>query len=182
MRGKRMTIRMLMIALVGLGMAGCASRGNEVLKSQSVAAVDLTIVDGRTTRQEVQAIYGAPAQISFLNEKNEIWTYRWARATAQGQNFIPIIGPFVRGYDTRKKELVIVFNEQSIVARHSMIDVNDTIRTGLLDKGDAPTGAVSSSPALPAAVVPASTPAVVAPVGNAPAAASPAQGQSRSRL
>jgi hypothetical protein len=177
-----MTIRTLMISVVALGLAGCASRGNEVLKSQSVASVDLTVVDGRTTRQEVQAIYGAPAQISFLNEKNEIWTYRWARATAQGQNFIPIIGPFVRGYDTRKKELVIVFNEQSIVARHSMIDVNDTVRTGLLDKGDAPTGAVSPSPAPPPAVAPASTPAAGGPVSNAPAATSPVQGQSRSRL
>lgn len=175
-----MTIRTLMIAVVALGSAGCASRGNEVLKSQSVASVDLTIVDGRTTRQEVQAIYGAPAQISFLNEKNEIWTYRWARATAQGQNFIPIIGPFVRGYETRKKELVIVFNEQSVVARHSMIDVNDTVRTGLLDKGDAPTGSVSPTPAPPPAVAPASAPAAAVP--SAPAAAPPVQGQSRSRL
>lgn len=175
-----MTIRTLMIAVVALGLAGCASRGNEVLKSQSVASVDLTVVDGRTTRQEVQAIYGAPAQISFLNEKNEIWTYRWARATAQGQNFIPIIGPFVRGYETRKKELVIVFNEQSVVARHSMIDVNDTVRTGLLDKGDAPTGSVSPTPAPPPAVAPASAPAAAVP--SAPAAAPPVQGQSRSRL
>lgn len=178
-----MTIRILMVAVVTLGVAGCASRGNEVLKSQSVSSVDLTVIDGRTTRQEVQAIYGAPAQISFLNEKNEMWTYRWSRATAQGQNFIPVIGPFVRGYDTRKKELVIVFNEQSIVARHSMIDVNDTVRTGLLDKGDAPTGAVSATPVgMPVSGPPVqATPAAVPP-SDAPAPAPPVQGRARSRL
>jgi len=39
---------------------GCASRGNEVLRSQEVATVNANIVDGKTTQQEVQSLYGTP--------------------------------------------------------------------------------------------------------------------------
>ena len=133
----RCMCRAVSLLALMLGFAGCASRGNEVLKEQDTTTVNLTIIDGQTTRDEVQRIYGVPAQTTFLSEKNEVWTYRWARATAQGQNFIPVVGAFVRGYDVRKKELVIVFNDRNVVARHSMIDYNDAVKTGLLDNGPA---------------------------------------------
>ena len=186
-----------------LGFAGCASRGNEVLRGQDPATVNQTIIDGQTTRDEVRQIFGAPAQSSFLSEKNEVWTYRWARATAQGQNFIPVVGAFMRGYDVRKKELVIVFNERSVVARHVMTDINDTVKTGLLDNGPAPVlaggGSVSSSPSTtaPATLLPppTATPVpVAAPVATQPTPAAtpnlpgdpasvvPVSGQGRSRL
>jgi hypothetical protein len=185
------------VAVLALGLGGCASRGNEVLKAQDTSSINLTIVDGQTTRDDVQRIYGAPAQTSFLSEKNEVWTYRWARATAQGQNFIPIVGAFARGYDVRKKELVIVFNERNVVARHTMTDNNDTIKTGLMDTGPAgpltgngsvsgatslpPPAASTPSPAPPAA---SSTPAPAATAGStgSPAPADPVIGISRSRL
>ena len=192
------------LVVLTLGFTGCASRGNEVLKAQDPTTVNQTIVDGQTTRAEVQQIYGAPAQTSFLSEKNEVWTYRWARATAQGQNFIPVVGAFMRGYDVRKKELVIVFNERNIVARHTMTDNNDTVKTSFLDSGPAPaltsSGSVSPSTAVPtpAALLPppVTTPAsstaprtVTHPAPTAtsdspgdPASVAPASGQGRSRL
>jgi len=171
------------VAVLALGLAGCASRGNEVLRAQDTSTVNQAIIDGQTTRDDVQRIYGAPAQTSFLSEKNEVWTYRWARATAQGQNFIPIVGAFTRGYDVRKKELVIVFNERNVVARHSMTDNNDSIRTGLIDPGPAAPlggGSVSGSTTLPppnASTVSPSTPplsSTSAPASAPPSAPAPA--------
>jgi len=169
--------------VLALCLGGCASRGNEVLKAQDTSTVNSSIVDGQTTRDEVQRIYGSPAQSSFLNEKNEVWTYRWARATAQGQNFIPIVGAFVRGYDVRKKELVIVFNERNVVARHTMTDNNDSVKTGLIDPGPAAPlggGSVSGSTTLPppnASTVSPSTPppsSTSAPVSAPQSAPAPA--------
>ena len=199
----RCMCRAVSLLALMLGFAGCASRGNEVLKEQDTTTVNLTIIDGQTTRDEVQRIYGVPAQTTFLSEKNEVWTYRWARATAQGQNFIPVVGAFVRGYDVRKKELVIVFNDRNVVARHSMIDYNDAVKTGLLDNGPASAltggGSVSTSSGVPApaaspppAAAPASSsvprtvtqpapaPGVDSPGG--PASVVPTSGQGRSRL
>jgi hypothetical protein len=135
----RSKARWAALAMVLVTLGGCASGGNEVLKQQDTATVNQFVVDGKTTRDEVLRIYGSPTQSSFLNEKNEIFTYRWARATSQGQNFIPIVGAFARAYDVHKKQLVIIFNEQNVVARHTMTDVNDSIKAGLAD-GGAPTG------------------------------------------
>jgi outer membrane protein assembly factor BamE (lipoprotein component of BamABCDE complex) len=171
------------LAALAMGLAGCASRGNEVLKAQDTSTVNLSIIDGQTTRDEVQRIYGSPAQTSFLSEKNEVWIYRWERATAQGQNFIPIVGAFVRGFDVRKKELVVIFNERNVVARHTMTDNNDSVKTGLIDPGPAAPlggGSVTSPPALPApipsTVSPATSPPATSstPASTAPAATSPA--------
>jgi len=165
------------LAVLALGLAACASRGNEVLKVQDTSTVNLSIVDGQTTRDDVQRIYGSPAQTSFLSEKNEVWTYRWARATAQGQNFIPIVGAFVRGYDVRKKELVIVFNERNVVARHTMTDNNDAIKTGLMDPGPAAplgSGSVSGSTTLPPPNASTVSPATSASSSTAAPAPAPA--------
>jgi outer membrane protein assembly factor BamE (lipoprotein component of BamABCDE complex) len=144
-----MNIRFYCCALtIALILGGCASRGNEVLRSQDATTVNANIVDGMTTQQEVQSLYGTPVKKHFISEKNEVWTYAWARATAQGQNFIPIVGPLVRGYDVRKKELIVVFNENNVVARHTMTDISDSVKTGLIDPGAAtsPAPAATSLP------------------------------------
>ena len=119
------------VAALVLAAAGCASSGNEVLKAYDAAAVDRSVVDGQTTREEVQRTYGQPTRVSFLNEKNEMWTYTWGHASPQGQNFIPIVGAFARAYDVRNKELVVVFNERNVVVRHAMTDNTKVVKTGL---------------------------------------------------
>ena len=108
------------VAFLTAALAGCASGGNEVLRAQDANAVDQAIIDGKTTRSEVERIYGPPNATSFANAQTDIWIYRWARSTAKAENFIPYVGAFVGGRDIQQKELVILFNEQNVVVRHSM--------------------------------------------------------------
>jgi len=133
-------------AVLALVAGGCASSGNEVLKVHDAATVDRSVVDGQTTREEVQKTYGQPTRVSFLNEKNEMWTYTWAHAAAQGQNFIPIVGAFTRAYDVRSKELVVVFNEKNVVVRHAMTDNTKVVKTGLANTDSAPAAPVQPRP------------------------------------
>jgi hypothetical protein len=133
-------------AALALAAAGCASSGNEVLKAHDAATVDRSVVDGATTREEVQRTYGQPTRVSFLNEKNEMWTYTWAYAAAQGQNFIPVVGIFSRAYDVRSKELVIVFNEKNVVVRHSMTDNTKVVKAGLGNTDSGPTAPAQPRP------------------------------------
>jgi hypothetical protein len=94
----------------------------------------------------VQLTYGQPSRVTFLSEKNEMWTYAWARASAQGQNFIPIVGVFARGYDVRAKELVVVFNEKNVVVRHAMTDNTRVVKAGLGNSGGEPPAPVQPKP------------------------------------
>jgi hypothetical protein len=178
--------------------AGCASGGNEVLRSQDANAVDLNIIDGRTTRSEVERIYGPPNATSFANAQNDIWIYRWARSTAKAENFIPYVGAFVGGRDIQQKELVILFNEQNVVVRHSMRESNESIRRNL-SSSSSPTASparISTSPAPNAPATPAPAPTPASPAATAPsrpaastaadppapAPIAPGSGLSRSRL
>ena len=175
---------------------GCASGGNEVLRSQDANAVDLNIIDGKTTRSDVERIYGPPNATSFANAQTDIWIYRWARSTAKAENFIPYVGAFVGGRDVQTKELVILFNEQNVVVRHSMRDSTNSIRRNLSSSSSptpSPAG-ISTSPAPPSTTPAPATPAPPAAAtpsrpapstageGPAPAPIAPSSGLSRSRL
>jgi len=137
------------VAFLTAALAGCASGGNEVLRVQDANAVDQAIIDGKTTRSEVERIYGPPNATSFANAQTDIWIYRWVRSTAKAENFIPYVGAFVGGRDVQKKELVILFNEQNLVVRHSMRDSTDSIRRNLSSSSSpTPSAAqISTSPA-----------------------------------
>jgi hypothetical protein len=186
-----MTLKALAsVAMIGIALGACASGGNEVLRQQDANAVNQLIVDGRTTRADVERVYGPPTTTSFADAQNEIWTYRWARTTAKGENFIPYVGAFVGGQDVQKKELVILFNAQNVVVRHSMRETHEAIRRNLASSssttGNNPQISTSPAPptdsaAAPAAAAsapppkPAKAPAPVvasAPAGPAPSLAS----------
>ena len=153
---------------------GCASGGNDVLRSQDANAVDLNIIDGKTTRSEVERIYGPPNATSFANAQSDIWIYRWARSTAKAENFIPYVGAFVGGRDVQTKELVILFNEQNVVVRHSMRDSTNSIRRNL-SSSSSPTpspGQILTSPS----PQPVSASSSAAPSASPSASTAPAKG------
>jgi hypothetical protein len=155
-----------------LAAAGCASRGNDVLRTQDAAIVDRHIIDGQTTRSDVERIYGPPDATSFANAQNDIWIYRWSRATVKAENLIPVLGAFVGGTDVQSKALVIVFNAQNVVVRHSMRETNDAIRRNL----SASSSPVPSTPGIQTspAPQPASVPAVAVALSTRSASAGPA--------
>jgi hypothetical protein len=163
-----------LIAALGIALGACASSGNDVLRQQDANAVNQTIIDGRTTRADVERIYGPPTTTSFADAQNEIWTYRWGRATARAENFIPYVGAFVGGADVQKKELVILFNAQNVVVRHSMREMNDAVRRNLSAQASTTgnTPQISTSPAPVAAATEAAA-SVAAPAPTTQPAAKP---------
>jgi hypothetical protein len=155
--------------------AGCASHGNEVLRDQNASIVDQYVVDGKTTRSEIERLYGPPNSISFANPQNDIWIYRWARSTAKAENFIPYVGAFVGGADVQQKELVILFNDQNVVVRHTMRETNEAVRRNLSSSasGTANAPQVQTSPAPAQSAASPAAPAA-SPVTGAPATAAAA--------
>jgi hypothetical protein len=181
------------IGLAALAVGACASVGNDVLRTQDAKGVDQAIIDGKTTRSQVEAMYGPPNATSYASAQSEIWVYRWARSTSRPENFIPYVGILVAGNDVQKKELVILFNEQNIVTRHSMRETNETVRRNLLSSSSSTSGVAQPPPATPPSNTPASgaptdasvtTPAPSNDAGSTgqPVPVAPGSGMSRSRL
>lgn len=120
----------VVLCALALGIAGCASAGNQVLAKEDATTVSRSIVDGRTTKTEIQTTYGDPNDTSFTDGGNEIWKYTYAYATPTAASFVPVIGIFAGGVDVDKKTLVILFDNAGVVTKHTMSSSHEQTKRG----------------------------------------------------
>jgi len=100
--------------------SACASHGNKVLKEETSSDVQTKITKGETTKEQIRAMYGDPMTTSFTDSGKEIWKYEFIKTSSKITNFIPLVNLFNSGAKGDKKELVVMFNESSIVKNFSM--------------------------------------------------------------
>ncbi|WP_256800332.1 hypothetical protein [Klebsiella pneumoniae] len=67
--------KLLMVMMVSVALAGCASSGNQSLKKESEASVKSKIVEGVTTKSDIKKTFGSASKTSFTDGGKEIWTY-----------------------------------------------------------------------------------------------------------
>jgi len=127
-------LKNILLAVVALVLGACASAGNMALKDENEKSVAARVVEGKTTKQEVQAAYGQPTQTTFTDGGNEIWTYRYAYATPKAINFVPVVGIFAGGADVQTKELVVMFDKANVVMKFSMREAQQEVSRGTAPK------------------------------------------------
>lgn len=125
----KLILSVLILAAIG----GCASSGNQMIKDQTQTSIAGQIKDGVTTKDQVQSNLGSPSTVSFTDSGNEIWTYKYSHATSHAQNFIPIVNLFARGADVDTKELVILFNSDSVVTKYTMRESQNVVKAGIAE-------------------------------------------------
>ncbi|MBN3729433.1 outer membrane protein assembly factor BamE [Burkholderia sp. Tr-20390] len=126
---KRTTTAAILAAVIAL--AGCASAGNQTLRSASSTEIDQHIIKGKSTKSDVEAYLGAAESVSFTDSGLEIWQYTYAKQTSKAINFVPVVGIFAGGADVDKKVLTILFNDKGVVMKSSYAASKSEIRTGL---------------------------------------------------
>lgn len=122
------------VAMSAVLLAACASSGNSSLKELTVAAAKQQIVEGKTTKSEVESRFGSPDTVSFTDGGNEIWTYRYSETTSHATNFIPVVSLFSSGHDVKTKEMMVLFNQDNVVQRFTMRSSNSVQKAGILGK------------------------------------------------
>jgi outer membrane protein assembly factor BamE (lipoprotein component of BamABCDE complex) len=122
-----------MFLLAALTMSGCASVGNEKLRAESEGTMSQKIVEGKTTKAEVKVMFGSPMKTSFTDGGLEIWNYEFSKVSADAVSFIPIVGLFGGSASGTKKELVVMFDQQSVVKRFAMSESDVSHKTGLFN-------------------------------------------------
>ncbi|WP_083253627.1 hypothetical protein [Pandoraea sp. ISTKB] len=130
--GSKFARAFLAAALCGVALGGCASAGNQVLRTATQAEIDQKIVKGRTSKADVVAYLGAAESVSFTDSGLEIWTYTFASNSAKPITFIPVVGMLAGGSDVDKKQLTILFNQKEIVSKATYSASSSEVRTGLL--------------------------------------------------
>ncbi|MDA8416686.1 MAG: outer membrane protein assembly factor BamE [Betaproteobacteria bacterium] len=125
----------LMVGAVAMAccITGCASTGNESIRAESGDTLKSKIVEGRTTRAQIQELFGAPTTTSFTDSGLEIWTYSFTKMSADAISYVPIVNMFGASSSGTKKSLVVMFDKQNIVQRYAINESAVTQKTGLLN-------------------------------------------------
>jgi outer membrane protein assembly factor BamE (lipoprotein component of BamABCDE complex) len=104
--------RFMLIA--ALSVASCAATGTQV-KPEQLAQFER----GKTTYQDVVAAIGKPNNTTITADGNRTAMYIYAESSMRAATFIPYIGPFVGGMDTRSNMVMMMFDRQGVLQNYS---------------------------------------------------------------
>ncbi len=120
--------------IVCMATIGCASVGNESLRKESESSVTSKIIQGKTSKAEVRAIFGSPNKTSFTDGGLEIWNFDFTNVSADAISYVPIVNLFGASSSGKKKELVVMFDQSDVVKRYSMSESAVTQKMGLFNR------------------------------------------------
>jgi outer membrane protein assembly factor BamE (lipoprotein component of BamABCDE complex) len=130
---KRNLVLSVFLAGSVLILQGCASHGNESLRKESEGSVKQRIVENKTTKQEIRAMFGSPLTSSFIENGSEIWKYELSNVSGDAVNYIPIVNMFGSSASGKKKELIVLFNDNGTVKKYNMSESDVQVKTGLFN-------------------------------------------------
>lgn len=118
---------------IAFAVSGCASVGSESLRKETESSVAQKIVQGKTTKNEVRAIFGSPTKTTFTDGGLEVWNYDFTNVSADAISYVPIVNLFGASASGKKKELVVLYDTENVVKRFSMSEADVTQKTGLFN-------------------------------------------------
>ncbi|MCS2146883.1 hypothetical protein [Scandinavium manionii] len=124
--------KVILAAMIAATLAGCASSGNKQLSKETETSVQSKIQEGKTTKTEVKTFFGSPDNVSYTDGGNEIWKYAFAKVKVDGTTFIPFYGLFHNGTNGTKKELTILFKNDT-VEKYTMSESAINTKSGWAD-------------------------------------------------
>jgi len=132
MKVTKLAASALALAFV-VSLTGCAGTGNDALRAETESSVDTKIVDGKTQKYEVRTMFGSPTKTDFTDGGLEIWRYEFTKVHGDAVNYVPIINIFGSSASGQKKELVVMFDQNGVVKRHSMSVSDVSTKTGIFN-------------------------------------------------
>lgn len=115
---------------------GCANQGSTVLKKLNETDVNKNITVGKTTRNEIRAMFGSPLETKYTDSGLEIWRYHFEDTTGLNPANIAsqtlTLGLAGSRRTGTEKELVILYNDDYTVKRFNMSEAPVQTGTGLL--------------------------------------------------
>jgi hypothetical protein len=124
-------LRILFITL-SLVIAACSGNQNKAFKQSSDQEIQGMIVEGKTTKAEVEQMFGKPTDIDYDKAGREKWTYAYSEASKNPLNFIPVIST-IKGQEGTTRKMVVVY-EGDIVARYAISQNEEQIKKGVFSK------------------------------------------------
>ena len=110
-------VRSVGVSLAAAMMIGCMSSGKKIEQSK----VD-KLQKGVTTRAQLEQEMGPPDEVFPQENGKRMLVYRYLSAKAKGTSFIPIVGMFAGGSDTRRQTFTVIVDKGGIVEDFELTD------------------------------------------------------------
>lgn len=95
--------------------------GASQVEKENSDSVSSKVIKGKTTKDEIQKIFGKPTSRSTDGDGNDTWAYSDINFTTNLAGYMPI--PIVRNVfghtKTQSKNLIIIFNKNGIVENYT---------------------------------------------------------------
>ena len=86
---------------------------------------------GRTTYAEVIQQLGKPTQSTVNSDGSRKVMYTYMQSQAKAANFIPIVGAFAGGADTENTNVMLDFDQNSVLTNYSATQGSSSMGTGI---------------------------------------------------
>lgn len=118
------------LLLSALVLTGCAATGVRVDQNQMSG-----FQTGKTSYEDVVAQLGQPTEITRKSDGNTTASYIYSEYQTRPETFIPYVGMFVGGGDTRMNTAMFEFNSKGILIDHSYSESQFGTNTGITAGG-----------------------------------------------
>lgn len=122
-------IRILILALA-LTLAACDKTNKNLVKNDD-QQLQTMLVKGKTTKAEVESMFGKPNKIEFDNHHHEEWIYSHGETSINPMNFIPITKLLV-GQQGKIRTFIVVFDKGVVIDAKAKSE-NGQVKEGLLN-------------------------------------------------
>jgi hypothetical protein len=104
---------------LALVVAGCASSGVQVTEQQAQS-----FKVGKSTYTDVVTGLGDPTTTTVDSFGNRVATYSYTAVASRIQNYIPYIGPYISGSDTKTSSVQFTFNQTGLLTAMNSTQTN----------------------------------------------------------
>lgn len=119
--------------------------GNSSVANESNSTVEEKIKIGKTTKDDVIALYGRPSSTSTGASSSEVWTYMFTSGKADAKNFIPLVGIFIAKNDYASNILTVTFRKDGVVSDYRFSSSNSSSQMGKTVSDEKPAAAANAA-------------------------------------
>jgi outer membrane protein assembly factor BamE (lipoprotein component of BamABCDE complex) len=119
-------MRYVFVIVALLAFTSCMSMGTKV-DQDKLARFE----KGKTTYAEVVQQLGKPTQSTLNSDGSRRIMYTYMQSQAKAANFIPIVGAFTGGADTENTNVMLEFDQNSVLTNYSATQGSTSMGTGL---------------------------------------------------
>jgi hypothetical protein len=120
-------VKTALLSMILATLLGCVNATNDNLKTAADSSISQEIIDGKTTKSDIEKLFNAPKFSSFASGL-EVWKYELVEGNPKASSSAAAVS--FSGTPTRNastlpeksriiKELLIIFDEKGIVKKHS---------------------------------------------------------------